>query len=200
MKSKDCFIVVIPSNDKKAIIDSVEKLMYTSLILKRPLLRLSVTATGLANVRQSALDQLREIFPDEKEVYVFWCDSDVLLDEMPEQIAKYVLEAEKRNVSFSANYMGLTGNESYSTVFPYSETGEKLNYIPKEELAKHKPFELRIGHAGLGLCYVKTPLNYQFWTKAHQLDDYAFFTDNNIELYYVPIKNRHQKWLFLDGI
>jgi hypothetical protein len=198
--AKGEFICVIPSTNTRAMIDSVEKMLLVSMILNRQYIRLSSTGTGLANVRSLAMEDLRRIYPDEKERYIFWLDSDIMIDEDAGVIAQHVLEAEKRGVSFSANYMGMASdNAVYPTVFPYSATKERLGAIQSAELKKYKPFELRLGHAGLGLAYIKTPLDFVFHTRGTELDDYLFYTKNDIDLRYVPIKNRHQKLLMLEG-
>ncbi|MEM3839295.1 MAG: hypothetical protein QXF01_01810 [Candidatus Micrarchaeaceae archaeon] len=63
-----------------------------------------------------------------------------------------------------------------------------------DELRSAKPFELKRAYSGLGLCYVKAPLDYAFRAEGQAGEDRLFFTDNHeIDLRYVPIPNYHIK-------
>lgn len=192
----DFFIVSIISRDERAVAKSIANLMSVSIILNRQFALNIGTGTGIASARTRCLEVIKKQFPDQESLYMFWLDSDVLITESPMTIAGYIKEAEKQNVSFTANYHVVkTNNEKWNVVGkedmsrPYTD----------DELAAAKPFELKVGLSGLGLCYLKMPLDYIFMDKGYELEDAFFFRDNasKLDLRYVPISNSHIKLMYI---
>jgi hypothetical protein len=194
--SKDYLILSIPTHDGRAVPKSIMDIMTVSTVLDRKFVLNVQTGTGLANTRQKCTEVIKELFSEEDHVYTFWLDSDITITN-PNKIAEFVVEAERLGVSFTANYQGMDSN-----------TGQRWNTVKKrypesytdEELRKSKPFELKCAYSGLGLCYIKTPLNYKFRTEGHTLEDRLFFEDNKqIDLRYVPIPNSHSKQIDINA-
>jgi hypothetical protein len=193
----ELFIVSIPTHDERTVGKSLVCLMSVSAILGRKFLPNIQFGTNVSNVRTKCVDAIRKAFPNKEWAYMFWIDSDIIINEDPAVIAKYVLEAEKSGVSFTGNYkaMDMQTKDSWNIAVKNEEP------YTDNELGSAKPFELKCKSAGLGLCYIKTPLNYSFRDDGHDLEDLLFFKDNpQIDLRYVPIKNSHIKSTHLDGI
>lgn len=190
----DYFILSVPTQDSRAVPKSIMDLMTVSEVLKRKFVLNVQNGTGVANVRQKCIDTIKKMFPNEKFVYTFWLDSDIVIT-YPNKVADFIIEAEKLGVSFTGNYHALKDNtgEVHNTVWkngtqPYTN----------EELDTAKPFDLKVYASGLGLCYIKTPLNYEFRTEGHKGEDYLFLQDNpEIDLRYVPIPNYHIKTVYI---
>ncbi len=190
----ECFIVSIPTPDNRAVPKSVMDLTTVATALNRKLILNVQTASGIANGRQKCLNAIRDLFPGEESAYTFWLDSDICIT-YPNQIADFVLEAERSGLSFTANYHAIDNNTGkiWNTV---KKSGEES--YTDDELKAAKPFELRCAYAGLGLCYVKAPLSYRFRTEGHVLEDHLFFKENpGIDLRYVPIPNYHMKTVYI---
>jgi hypothetical protein len=189
--SSDFFTVSIIARDERAVAKSIANLMSVSIILKRQFGLNVGTGTGVASARTRCLEALKKQFPEEGSAYTFWLDSDILITESPMKIAEYVKEAEERGVSFTANYHVVnTSNERWN-VAGRADGARPYN---DDELENAKPFELKVGFSGLGLCYIKMPLDYKFRDVGYELEDSFFFKDNpSLDLRYVPISNSHLK-------
>lgn len=125
---------------------------------------------------------------------MFWIDSDILLLENPKNIADFILEAEKKSLSFTTNYRAIDNNKGLIL----NTAASRDKRYTDSDLKNAKPFELKCVDSGLGIGYIKTPLEYKFNTSAHYLDDYMFFKDNPaIDVRYVPISNIHIKTINL---
>jgi hypothetical protein len=191
----DYFILSIPTHDGRAVPKSIMDLMSVAAILKRQFLLNVQTGTGIANTRQKCTDTVKTSFPDEKNVYIFWLDSDILLMENPKKIADYIVEAENRGLSFTTNYLGIDSytGKTFNTAMK-GDTENYAEYYTDKELKNAKPFELKCAYSGFGIGYIKTPLDYKFKTIGHEQEDFLFFKDNKtIDLRYVPISNVHIK-------
>lgn len=194
-KSSDFFILSIASHDNRAVAKSITDLMNVATLLERPFLLNIQGGTGITNARTKCLETLKGQFPNEDSVYTFWLDSDIVITENPQNIANLIKEAEKLGVSFTANYRVIDNiaNQMWNVV-----ANKYPNHYTDDELANAKPFELKCEYSGLGLCYIKTPLNYKFRMEGHDLEDLFFFKDNpSIDLRYAPISNVHMKTVFL---
>lgn len=192
----DFLLVSIITRDERAVAKSIANLMSVSIILNRQFALNTGTGTGIANARTRCLEALKRQFPDQESIYTFWLDSDILITENPMTIANYIKQAEEQKVSFTANYhVAVSPSEKWNVVVkedmsrPYTD----------EELASAKPFELKAGLSGLGLCYLKTPLGYKFRDMGYELEDSFFFKDNAaaMDLRYVPISNQHIKLMYI---
>lgn len=206
------FIITICTHDKRANAKGLENLFLTAMELANRgvkdhvFLNISI-GSGLANTRTQALDQLRSIFKGD-EIWTFWLDSDISIGEKPENIANYVIEAEKTGLSFAGATRTLIANfqdEKFRTNafkdLTVDEKGkvEDVMYTD-EELINAKPFELKLRGSGLALCYIKTPLDYVFHTEGHCMEDSNFYNDlrDKIDLRYCHIDNGHDKTVELD--
>ncbi len=194
-RASDLFIVAIASPDNRAVARSVATLVTVSQLLNRPFMLNVQSGTGITNARTMGLEALRKQFPQDKEAYLFWLDSDITIDESPQAIADLIREAERLGVSFTASYH-VVDNASKQT---WSVVGKKYPYhYTDEELSRARPFELKCEYSGLGLCYKKTPLDYRFRMEGHDLEDLFFFRDNpGIDMRYAPIANRHMKAMYI---
>ncbi len=190
----ECFIVSIPTHDNRAVPKSVMDLMTVSMALNRKLVLNVQTGTGITNGRQKCINMVKERFPNEKHIYMFWLDSDICIT-YPNQIAEFVREAEKSGLSFTANYRVIDNNTRHIWNTVKKESTESFT---DEELKGAKPFELKCAYAGLGLCYIRTPLDYTFRTEGQTGEDRLFFKENKgIDLRYVPIPNYHMKTVYI---
>lgn len=197
-KSTEYFILSMPTHDGRGIPKSVMDMMGVAAILKRKFLLNVQTGTGVANTRQKCIDAIKERFPDEKEAYMFWLDSDMVLIDDPKKIADYIVEAERKNVSFTTNCRSIerdTGRVSNTIAKGEIDHAERYT---DNELRGAKPFEMKCAYSGMAVCYIKTPLDYKFRTVDHFLEDFLFFKDNpTVDLRYVPISNIHIKTINL---
>ncbi len=191
----DCFIVSIPAPDNRAVPKSIMDLMTVSLVLKRKLILNVQTGSGITFARQKCLNAIGEMFPGERHVYTFWLDSDICIT-YPDQIADFVMEAEKSGLSFTGNYHVIDNNNN-GKIWNIAKKENTESYTD-EELQAASPFQLKCAYAGLGLCYVRTPTEYKFRTEGQVGEDRLFFTDNrDIDLRYVPIPNYHMKTVYI---
>jgi hypothetical protein len=173
----------------------VEKLIEVADVLRRPHFLNDKQGTGLANTRNKCMAGIREKVGGGEYAYTFWLDSDILIDEPAQTIADYVIEAEKQDVSFTGSYCLSISQSLRVSTSVYNE--RSVSYNP-EELHSVKPFELKVMHSGLGLCYIKMPLAYEFRTQGNELEDLLFFRDNpTLDVRYVPISNSHIKMVGL---
>jgi len=191
------FIVSIASRDGSAMPDSIATLKDVAEILKRPFVRNFGHGTGLAATRNACMAKLREASPGAKELYVFWLDSDIVIEEDPATIAKYVLEAEEKGVSFTGAYCSLNPDTHEMGFSVSDQDGLTLSQEKLKEYAS-EPFRLRCKYSGLGLCYLKMPMDYTFRTSGMELEDRLFLIDNpQVDVRYVPIANIHNKLIRL---
>ena len=191
--SSDFFILSIVTHDSRAIAKSVVDLKIVSEVLGRHFVLNVQSGTGITNARTKCLKAIKDQFPDEDMAYTFWLDSDIILNESPRNIAEYVREAERLGVSFTGNYRIIDNvtNKKWNVVAPSLTSSA---HYTDEQLAAAKPFELRCAFSGLGLCYMKMPLDYRFRQEGQELEDFFFFKDNpDMNLRYVPISNYHMK-------
>jgi hypothetical protein len=194
-KSSDFFILSIVSHDNRVVAKSLADMMNVAAMLKRSFLLNVQSGTGITNSRTKCLEALKKQFHEEKSVYTFWMDSDIVLTEDPAKIVEYILEAEKTGASFTGNYHVIDNetNQMWNVVGK-----EYPNHYTEEELKSATPFSLKCGYSGMGLCYVKSPVDYNFRTEGHDLEDMFFFKDNkDIDLRYVPISNVHIKSVYI---
>lgn len=169
-------------------------LMTVSMVLKRKFILNVQSGSSVAGVRQKCLDAIRNMFPNERHVYIFWLDSDMIITD-PSKISDFIKEAEKTNVSFTANYHAI----DYSTgrIWNTLWKNESEPYTNKE-LEAAKPLELKVHNSGLAICYIRMPLDYKFRTESQKGEDYLFFKDNaDLDLRYAPIPNYHIKTVFI---
>jgi hypothetical protein len=196
MEASDLFIISIPTHDNRAVPKSVETLIGAAKILGRPHFLNVQQGTGLANTRNKCLQGIRERLPAGTGfAYTFWLDSDIAIEEPAEAIADYVRQAERDGLSFTGSYCVTIDQSKRVSTSVYNQSS--VSYDPGE-LHAAKPFGLRITHAGLGLCYIRMPLAYEFRTQGNDLEDLLFFRDNpEIDARYVPISNFHLKTVLL---
>lgn len=188
------FILSIISHDNRAVAKSIAAMMSVSIILKRQFVLNMQTGTGIANARTKCLESIKKQFPNEDSVYTFWLDSDIIINEKPEVIAQYILDAEKKGVSFTGSYHVVDNTTSQK----WNVVGKQYpKHYTDDELKSAKPFELKAEYSGLGLCYIKTPLSYKFRTEEHEGEDTFFYRDNKVDLWYVPISNSHMKTMYI---
>jgi hypothetical protein len=194
----DYFILSIATHDGRAIPKSVVDMKHMcEVFLKRKFILNLGTGTGLANTRQKCMDGLKALIPNEEYAYTFWLDSDITINESLESIAKYIIDAEKLGVSFTANYKGIDAStgEIWNTVWK-----DYPVYYTDEELRNANPLELKCWGSGLGLSYIKMPIKYEFREQGHYLEDYLLFKDNpKIDLRYARISNTHHKSIHLNS-
>lgn len=184
------FYIGCPTRDDRAEISSISILTTVAYLLKRNPVFIVQRATGLANVRNRIMDRLRKYEPNRKTQYIFWIDDDVGIDVPAGFLAEQILEAERRNISFSGAYHIFKDNALSNTAFKNFKEG---TYSDKE-LENSRPFDLRLAHTGLGLAYIDMPFDYVFHTEGYKVEDYCFFEDNpEIEVWYLHIPNRHYK-------
>ncbi len=189
----DFFILSIITHDNRAVAKSVIDLKIVSEILGRHFVLNVQSGTGITNARTKCLDAIKAQFPGENSAYTFWLDSDIILNESPQTIAGYIKEAESRGISFTGNYRIVDNvtSKQWNVVAPSLTSSA---HYTDEQLAAASPFDLKCAFSGLGLCYMKMPLNYKFRQIGHELEDLLFFKDNqDIDLRYVPIANYHMK-------
>ena len=191
----DYFVVSIISHDNRAVAKSIADLGAVANILGRRFILNMQIGTGIPPARQRCLDAIKKFFPDQKEAYTLWIDSDIILNDNPDTIAKYITEAEQRGVSFTANYrtIDVLANRMWNVAGP--EWGK---HYTDDELKNAKPFDLKCGNSGLGLCYLKMPLDYKFRMTHNEGEDEIFFRENpSLDVRYVPITNLHMKTVYL---
>lgn len=193
------FILSIPAYDERAVPKSILVFKEVADILHRTFALNVQSSSSVAITRQKCLTEIRRLMPNAKEAYTFWLDSDIHITEEPEKIAEYIVEAEKMNVSFTGNYIIVDNN--VRNVWNVITKKDKIHYTP-EELLSAKAFELKCEKSGLGLCYIKTPIDYEFRTTGRISEDDFFYEDNpQLDLRYVPIANYHIKTIhFSDRI
>jgi hypothetical protein len=194
-RPEDIFIISIATHDNRAVPKSVRNLLEVASLLKRPAFLNVQQGTGIANTRNKCMQAVRERFPEATHAYMFWLDSDIVIEEDPQTMADYVLEAEKRGLSFSGSYCIMSEIANRISTSVYND--ESISYNP-EVLKASAPFDLKLLHSGLGLCYIKMPLKYEFRTQGTDLEDLLFFRDNpEVDIRYVPISNNHIKTIWL---
>lgn len=197
MDLSEFFILSIATHDDRAVPKSVMDLFNVAMIAQKKFLLNVQGGTGISHARNKCVSSIRNQFPGEKSAWMFWLDSDVVLNEPVEKIAEFVKEAEKRDLSFAGNYP-VVDNASHK-IWNTVHKEPNVSYTT-EELANASPFELKVSHAGLGLCYLKMPLGYEFHNEGEDPEDLLFFRENpDLDVRYVPISNFHMKTVWLDG-
>ena len=199
LPSKDEFIVTICSVDRRSNITSQEFLYNVAFHLFQMGLKKSIYfnkayGLGLPMVRTSALEKARLRYPDEKEAWMLWFDSDIEIHDDPRRMAEAIAYAEANNLAFGFDVKCTMVDDNWnlrSNCFkewerPY--TDQELYFNGAED------FELKLGHTGMGSCYVKTPLDYKFHATGGEGEDTNFWKDNkDIDCRFVSIDNEHFK-------
>lgn len=194
---KDVFIISIATYDGRAVPKSIGDLYAVGALLGRRVFLNVQQGTGVPRIRNKCIKAVKEAFPGAESAYMFWLDSDIVLNENPEKIAEYVTKAEAGGLSFTGNYSII--DSANQKIFNCVEKEDNTHFT-NEELAAAKPFELRVRYSGMGLGYIKMPLDYELRTSGDYGADFLFFKDNPaIDLRYAPIANFHIKNLWIPG-
>jgi hypothetical protein len=104
---------------------------------------------------------------------ILWLDSDVMISTPPNELARYLKEAEEKGYNIAS---------PYRRTDQYSSIGKAEGGLLKwDDLGKLEQYD-KISWAGLGFYYGYTPFNYKFYMSGDVSEDYHFFMDNKIEL------------------
>lgn len=188
MDNKDKFYVGIPTKNMQSIAPSLVKVIYTSFVMqKEP----SITFSDSSTVCMARSSILREIGEKSKRRYVrmLWLDSDIFIDNEPQDLAQILLEADENDMNIVGFY-NLADSRG-------SITGMDKSNIDKNKFRDIQQHE-RLSFAGLGFYYGIADTSYRFHEEINAGEDYFFFMDNNID---VRIEKRiilhHAKYLFI---
>jgi hypothetical protein len=195
MNPEDFLIVSMPTPYYDVKLPSVTALETAAYHLGRKLYWNAIVGGPLILARNMEIKSLKDF--SEKNgwtrswLWSFHLDSDVLIKEdQGLRIAQLILKAEEMGYSFTSEY-SLVAQDANGVMFHSVFKNYEENYSRKE-LAAAKDFELKVYYSGLGLCYLKTPLEYTFRFD-NRGEDFHFFEDQQLDLRYARIDNVHYK-------
>jgi hypothetical protein len=172
--SKELLIVGIPTRDEYVVGRTLSSLFDAALLMdKKPEFVYGV-GTNICGGRDLILKMIKERI-DFDSCRMLWLDSDIWIRTPPEELAKYLREADEKNYNIVAPYRRADMKGALSSI------GHTDGVLYWDALATLDQYA-KVPWAGLGFYYGITPLNYKFYMSGEFSEDYHFFYDNKIEL------------------
>lgn len=177
-------IVAIPTQDRRAVVQSLLELSKVSHILKRPLHFSVSEGSNIPRSRNTIVQDLQHQYPDRATQWVLWLDSDIIILSGHEAIiAEAVLWAEANQVAVTGNYRMNSGeNVLLATRGPeppaHHFTDTELDALPK-------PYP-SVALAGFGFLYIEQPLSYRFHADTVGEDIHFWWDHPYIHVHWIP--------------
>lgn len=171
--SKEQFYIGIPTKNLSANVPTIVKVIFASFIMgKSPSMTVSDSST-VCMARSSICNEIKLKSSNSDLERVLWLDSDIFIDNSPEELATIFLEADKhrRNI---VGFYNLADKRGSMTAFDDTN----IDFAKFRELEQFTSVKF----AGLGFYYGDTPLNYRFHESYNAGEDFNFFIDNKIEI------------------
>jgi hypothetical protein len=204
----DLFIIATPTNSGKADIDTIRKLDQLPFLLQKGFMPVTCKKKGVARARTMCLVALKDHMKANNIAHdghakIFWLDDDCVLDESFDirRLAEWIRIADRNGWNLVANYKEPwhnydvnvilhrdTKDSSGSRTYRVYEDGE-LNGLKELE-------EMPDAVAGMGFCYIDTPLDYIFREEGNS-EDICFEEDNKVVFHWMPVKIFHEKKVYI---
>ena len=170
---KEQFYIGIPTRNLSANIPSIVKVMFASFLMdKMPSVTVSDSST-VCMARSSICHEIKIKATNKNVERVLWLDSDIFIDNTPEELATVFMEADKQHKNIVGFY-NLADKRGSMTAFDDTN----IDFAKFRELEQFTSVKF----AGLGFYYGDTPLNYRFHESYNAGEDFNFFIDNKIEI------------------
>ena len=206
MNIRDYLVILIPSRDGRAFVDTVAALCLAAASLKKEPLIVCCDGLTYWDARNNVIAKLARHLKNfnikhENIIRALWVDNDILIQESVDMLTMHIVWADTNDCNIVANYKTTWGPGQVANTIMFSNqdgTGTYRN-VTDEELEGLSDRTPQIGMVGgLGFYYGNVPLDYEYRIyPPYMTEDICFYCDNKVYLTYLPIKLLHSKQVFL---
>ena len=207
MNIRDYLVILIPSRDGRAFVDTVAALCLAAASLKKEPLIVCCDGLTYWDARNNVMLKLRRTLKDFNieveggDIRGIWCDNDILIQESVASLAMEMRAADIRGANILGNYKTTWGAGRLANTIMFPNSDGTYRNATDSELDE---ILLPDGHipkgmvGGLGFYYGRIPFDYEYHIEGiYKTEDIVFFLNNDIRPEYVPIKLLHSKQVFL---